>query len=969
MGPLQSKRLVRRILSLSVVFGALILVSEPSEGSQPVPQPAAAKKVPSPPLQPPRREFPNFQGRSRDLSLAKAEVHAYLFDLEPDDFVDIKVEQKGLDVTAKILAPGAPPSIKVDRWNGYSGLERIPLLARVAGRYTVELTGDGGGTYEFHASRKRKATVADRQSSEGAVAYSRGMELKGKQSQQAEREFRKALESWKASGFRPGQADATWELAKLVGQREDSREAQLLLEQISVLYHDLRNQRQEGIALDYLGSIQESLGNSQQAHSTFDTALDVADAIPAPDIAAGVLLHRGMLFSEGGEFDKALADLESALAWRREHDSPSKVAEALNAVGRVHYLLEDPDSALRFHREALDLLRKDPDPVVIAATLEACGNAYRSKGSFPRAISRYVRALAMFQAGIGHSREEAATLNNLGLAYFWARRPVEALGAFQHCQRVFSAQGNAVDVAIAWTNIGWILSSMNRFESAAGAYRKALSVFRANQQTPMEVAVYSGLSWSEWRSGHLFAAQSYIARALKLMESFRTKTERKSLRTSFLAGRQDLYDLQVQILMEQHRREPAMGYDLKAFEASERARSRGLLEDLEGQALVPALSVQDIQRRVLDENVVLLEYFLGEKRSFLWVVTRSTFASYDLPPGTQIEALARTVHMLMGESNKREVRNNAIRQAIALSRVLFGAVAGRLEGKKLLIVAPPALQYISFGALPKDTRDKGRSTDSWPTPWILDHEIVVEPSATALETLRRLHEGRVPPPGLIAVFADPVFSATDQRAGGPGQTPPGKKEPFPRLRFSSQEAAAIKAQAQGGPKLFVLGFDATRQRALASDLKNYRNIHFSTHGILDKENHDRSALVFSLVDPAGKSVEGFLRAGVIAKLDLPAELVVLSACQTGLGREIRGEGLVGLTQAFFAAGASRVMVSLWNVDDQATAFLMGRFYQDYFQRNLSRAAALKEAQVWMWRQKKWNEPSYWAGFILEGDYQ
>src|SRR5947209_6649384 len=236
MGLLQSKGLVRRLLSLSTVLGALIL----SEGSgsfrgsrpasPPARHPAAAKKVPSPPAKspPPRREFLNSQGQSEALSLAKNEVHAYLFDLEVDDFVDIEVQQNGLDVEAKISALGQP-SIKVDRWNGNLGPEMIPLLAKVPGRYSVELTGVGAGTYQIRISQKHKAMAGDRQNFEGALAYSRGTELKEKQRQQAELEFMKALGLWQTSGFRAGQADAAWELAELLAQREASKEAQPLL--------------------------------------------------------------------------------------------------------------------------------------------------------------------------------------------------------------------------------------------------------------------------------------------------------------------------------------------------------------------------------------------------------------------------------------------------------------------------------------------------------------------------------------------------------------------------------------------------------------------------------------------------------------------------------------------------------------------------------------------------------------------
>ncbi|MBW8879577.1 MAG: tetratricopeptide repeat protein, partial [Acidobacteria bacterium] len=292
MDLLQSKGGVRRLLSLSTVLGALIL-SEGSgsfRGSRPAPPPArppaTAKKVPSPPAKssPIRREFLNFYDQSGALSLAKGEVHAYSFDLEPDDFVDIEVEQQGLDVTADIYSPGKQQHVRIDRWNGHSGQESIPLLAKVPGHYKVELTGGGKGTYRILIPRKRKATVGDRNNSKGALAYWLGTELKDKQSEQAECEFRRALESWKASGFHAGQADAAYEVAKLLRDHEAWKEALPLFQQASALYRTLGNRRQEAVILNHLGIIVEKLGARDQAFHLLEEALAIARSVPAPEV-------------------------------------------------------------------------------------------------------------------------------------------------------------------------------------------------------------------------------------------------------------------------------------------------------------------------------------------------------------------------------------------------------------------------------------------------------------------------------------------------------------------------------------------------------------------------------------------------------------------------------------------------------------------------------------------------------------
>jgi CHAT domain-containing protein len=242
------------------------------------------------------------------------------------------------------------------------------------------------------------------------------------------------------------------------------------------------------------------------------------------------------------------------------------------------------------------------------------------------------------------------------------------------------------------------------------------------------------------------------------------------------------------------------------------------------------------------------------------------------------------------------------------------------------------------------------------------------------------------------VLADPVFDARDPRvklagarlvAAGAKQKAPLREfeRPFrdfglvdergelSRLPFSREEAEAIVAAAPAGSGLEALDFRASREAAMSAELSQYRVVHFATHGLLDSERPALSGLVFSLVDERGGMRNGFLRLHDVYNLDLPAELVVLSACQTGLGKEIRGEGLVGLARGFMYAGAQRVMASLWKVDDSATAEMMAHFYRDMFATKKSPAAALRAAQAEMLKQKRWRAPYYWAGFVLQGEYR
>jgi CHAT domain-containing protein len=197
----------------------------------------------------------------------------------------------------------------------------------------------------------------------------------------------------------------------------------------------------------------------------------------------------------------------------------------------------------------------------------------------------------------------------------------------------------------------------------------------------------------------------------------------------------------------------------------------------------------------------------------------------------------------------------------------------------------------------------------------------------------------------------------------PGPLEGGDLAPLPS---TASEAAAIRGLAPPGAVRLFLGFDASRTLVTSGALESFRTLHFATHGLFNEEQPESSAIVLSRFDREGRPIGGLLRAADIEKLRLRAELVVLSACQTALGRQTRGEGMVGLTQSFFAAGADRVLVSLWKVDDRATALLMASFYRKLLRNGRTPPAALREAQLAMWRQKR--SPYQWAGFLLQGDW-
>jgi CHAT domain-containing protein len=375
-------------------------------------------------------------------------------------------------------------------------------------------------------------------------------------------------------------------------------------------------------------------------------------------------------------------------------------------------------------------------------------------------------------------------------------------------------------------------------------------------------------------------------------------------------------------------------------------------------------------------------------------VSNDSLQVFALPRRAEIEAAARRVYNLLTLRNAApgkvvtdaEATKKQYERAVKrLSEMVVGPVAPLLRDKRLVVVADGALQFVPFAALPMPGM-RGTAV-----PLIVTNEVVNLPSASVLAELRRQETGRAKANKTVAIFADPVFDASDERLGRGvvGHATPtsafvradlrtstrdlgltrGGKPYLSRLLYTRNEANAVMAVAPPGKAMLALDFEANRPTATSAALVKYRIIHFATHGILNNRHPELSGLVLSLVDKNGRAQDGFLKLQDIYNLRLPVELVVLSGCQTALGEQINGEGLIGLTRGFMYAGASRVVASLWSVSDVATASLMADFYRAMQHDGMRPAAALRAAQIQMWKQKHWNSPYYWAAFQIQGDWR
>jgi len=426
------------------------------------------------------------------------------------------------------------------------------------------------------------------------------------------------------------------------------------------------------------------------------------------------------------------------------------------------------------------------------------------------------------------------------------------------------------------------------------------------------------------------------------------------------------------------------------------------------------LTLAEVQQNVLDDQTVLFEYALQTDDSYLFVASKSAVNLFKLPPRSNVDKLAmdlraqlipsklqrRLVGIDVAEANRGlgiaatapEDVAPFIAASNALYKVILEPAAGMIGEKRLMVVADGALNYVPFEVLLK-TADSGDFSSLGYL--IKTNEVIYAPSASvvgAIKQQRTKNDSRA-----MLIIADPVFNSNDARAqkktaaaasdaevrglgiqsavtdvGGSAPAPNAQMEGLPLMRLNGTRTEADQisklAKTSGGQADVWLDLDANEDNLDARDISKYRVIHVATHGLLNAERPQFTGVVLSLV--GNKTHDGFVRTDEVFNLRLGSPLVMLSACETGLGKEKRGEGVMGLTRAFMYAGAPTVGVSLWSVADKSTADLMTDFYRRLFSstQGTTSSGALRGAQLAMISGKKYSAPFFWAPFVLVGDW-
>jgi CHAT domain-containing protein len=822
--------------------------------------------------------------------------------------------------------------------------------------------------------------------------------------EEAVKVYSDALELARRSQDRRAEAAAIGNLGRLHQAAREHQKALDHFRQALALFQELDDRKGQLTAIHLVGVVYHSLGDLQKAIGLYEEGLGLARTLGDKHAEIVALNALGTARSASHEHRRGLELFDQALALTREVGDPRLAGYTLHNIGDAYSAMGESRKALEYELEALPLRRAVRDRVGEARVLIEIGAIYRALGDGEQALNAYGEALPIVRE-LGDRAGEALAL--VGLARLdrdaenltGARTKMErALGLIESVRGTIAMQElRASYLATAQKEYEFyidLLMQLHRSRPLEGFDALALHASeRARARSWLELLTEAQ---ADIRQG---VADVLLERERSLQRRLSAKAERRMrMLTDPDTKNQDA------VLAQDIER---LTTELREVEGQIRASSPRYAALTQPQPL----TVAEIQQHVLDAETLLLEYSLGEERSYLWAVSQTMVRSYELPKRGEIEALARRVYSLLGAQqpgsppsvvmNRARIReaDEAYRiQAAILSDVILGPAVPHLRSQRLLIVSDGALQYIPFAALPLPASSSTRANSSdtkvnGAEPLLIaEHAIVNVPSASTVAVLRRELAGRQPAAKTLAVIADPVFDSEDERVSRKTTrvSPRGSDEPpitlaqqpardmgligadgrIARLPFTRREADSILALVPPGEAMKAIDFQASRATATSGALGRYRIVHFATHAVLNSEHPELSGVVLSLVDERGAPQDGFLRVHDLHNVNIAAELVVLSACQTGLGQEIRGEGLVGLTRGFMYAGAPRVMASLWKVEDAATAELMKRFYQGMFgEQRLSPAAALRAAQLALSRGTRWNAPYYWAAFVLQGEWQ
>jgi tetratricopeptide (TPR) repeat protein/CHAT domain-containing protein len=765
--------------------------------------------------------------------------------------------------------------------------------------------------------------------------------------------------------------------------------------------------------LNSMGIAYIEIGSYSQALDRYQGALRAVQQLKDRDWERKALNNMGNVYRHLGLYPQALEYLQQSLRISQELKDARGQGNTLRNIGTVYLVLADYPKALKYYQEALQITQKSGNRQEEAEALDNIGSAYEKLRMYEKAMAQYQEVLKICRE-IGYPQLEGLALNGMGDVYAHLGDYDKSVEHHQLALKVGTDIHYAQIIWYSHVGLARSLEQQNKLADALDHYRQSIEEIEKVRGQLLETEYRTGFlqrrlevyenvvallfRWHDrdHSQGYDRAAFTYAERA-KARAFLDTLAEasahvRKGMSPQQIAEEQALFRnisrIQSALFGKQltEKEKKRLNEELKAAENK--------LEDFKNQLRKNNPAYADLrypepydlaraQKELLDDSSVLLEFLLGEKKSFLWLVSSQSLEMIALPKRQEIERRVRAYHKLLSEPPQgMESFAEYYKQGSQLFRLLLGPIKNKVgRNKKLIIIPDGVLHYLPFETL---ITASGANWETKPPRHLMDdHDVAYAPSASVLGRLnaaKHTEEDRLE----LLAYGDPVLNAKKGVAGKKAKPSYPERsngtiarsqnpvraayaglginlEPLPN---SKREVEALAGLYPARLRRVYLGAQATESAVKRERLSKYRRIHFATHGLIDEQVPARSGLILSASD--GEE-DGILQMNEIFDLELDAELVVLSACQSGLGKLVRGEGMVGLTRAFLYAGAESVVVSLWSVNDESTAEFMKSFYR-HMKSGKSRSEALRLAKRAMIKSTTpaYKFPYFWAPFVLIG---
>ncbi len=818
-----------------------------------------------------------------------------------------------------------------------------------------------------------------------------------------------ALAIWKNQNNTDGMARSYDKLGSYYLAQNSVIEASANFELALTLARQLNDRTKEASALTSLGFVECRKADWEACISYLSRAYPMLDEQAEPFEMARIAAGLSTSFLENGSLELAVVQSQRALELNRRSKDQIFVGLSLRTLGLLSFLSGDLNQAIIYLEEALETFKGRPPG--IAYVQEVLGRVHIERGEYDAAVKDFESALAIYTTA-QNPREAARVVALLGQAYDRQGVSKRARDFYEQALTAFTQQQDRVNQSAVYYALGKLDLKLGYYDAASERLRQAIDVTEGIRRGSSSTDLMSAFSATVqdryeayveclMKQHELQPTRGFAVKAFETSELGRARTLSELLLAMQgnlapgvdpkLAARQKLLT-QIIRLRENDRitlLAKAAGQEkLQALE-DEIARLEAEYKNVndtirtrfpayDEMSRPTAWDLQRIEENVLTTDDVLLEYTLGPENSYAWTITQNELTSYKLGPQKNINEAGRRVYELLSDSSPAGGEDELKKAIVDLSRLVIAPVAAALNKKRIILVADGSLNYIPFQLLLNPSAGN--------EPLIANYEIVNVPSASILGQLREEKQQRRPGKKVLAAFGDPVFPSNyaQFKESNSGEViaaaannksrdievqadrfDPNSIQP---LLYTKRELKNLN-ELVGPMSRVVSGFQASRETLDTLDLSEYSILHFATHGFFDPKNPKQSGFVLSMVDLTGRPQDGFITMQDVYRLHAPVDLVVLSACQTGLGKNVRGEGLIGLTRGFMYAGASSVVASLWRVDDEATAELMKQFYTNMLQIGMRPAEALRSAQNTLRQNPEWQSPHFWAGFVLQGEFK